>query len=196
LDKSKNEIIKQNQRLDRQNTLLYRQRFESTFFQMLSIHFQLLQSTNHMIDTHLTGSKAFGKFTHDFRCAIQDILTFQPPHFDAYKKHFNTYYNNIFPIISNYVQSLQSVYRFIKNSELQDTAEKRYLDILLSYISLQERVFLFYYITLKPDMFNERFEQLSDDLKILMIPKKFLINESHEQLKYPPKQARDNYPEG
>jgi hypothetical protein len=143
-----------------QNKTLKRQRFESSFLNMVSIHFNILSELTYY---EAKGVLAYNRFVNDFIKAYQKFEDKIKTKED-FKKSFDTA-NQIYLIaFEAHLGSLYQIYRTIKDAKLQPNAERRYFNLLASYISMPERRLLSYLIILKED---RRFMELDYDLKIL-----------------------------
>lgn len=129
-----------------QNIALKRQRFESTFFNMLSIHFSIVQSTSANTFVGLNAIDWFVTF-YAQQINAKDLPKYNED--DYFKRHMELY-QNIFASFNSsfsaYLQSIVAIYQSINGYSSKEEVRIRYYDILRSYISQQERTFLFYYI--------------------------------------------------
>ena len=199
LSLTRQELQETRKEFQSQNVTLNRQRFETTFFNMLSIHNVLAASTAHISIKECTGIKAFDEFKVDFRNELTSVhKIFDATKHERYRQIFGNYFGRIFPNVSPYFQSLLAIYRVVKQSQFPSEVELRYFEILRSYISISERVFLFYYLALRPKMlFSREFHSLGNDLKMLDIPDYYLIDKSHIRLlAYIPSTEESEYPMG
>lgn len=152
-----------------QNRTLKRQRFETTFFNMLSIHFQMLEKARPSIVP----------FSPDFRASIgSDRLKFKPEHLPLYKAVYNEYLRRTYPELSGYLQSLLSIHNVIRQQAFSANTEQHYLSIFGSYLSLDERVFLFYHATLS-EFPDNAFHEMANDLDLFTMDSERLFDPSH-----------------
>lgn len=163
----------------KQNVTMKRQRFENTFFSMLTIHFGIVGSIKY---SDWRGAEALDTFTNDYGNLMQGTTLQQYKIFGVpYQNHSSSFV----PSISPYLQSLIALYMIIKRSKFKPKAEERYLQMLRSYISFSEVKFLYYHVLLSEETgVIYLLKQMERDLKILeTFPDKFLCDPSHGFLK-------------
>jgi hypothetical protein len=145
----KNEMAKQWTEMEKQNVNAKRQRFEATLFNMWNIHFE---TRNLMENKGRSGILAFKEY-------IDHVISYS-------KEYFKTKYpdsglrNSIYSscllsglhdanantefltIMEPYLNSLKLIYDSIKQAELNEGAEARYLNLMQSYLTNFEVMFL------------------------------------------------------
>lgn len=135
-----------------QNKNLRIQRFENTFFNMISIHHELVEALK-TPDGKQTGRQVFMDIINVWNSNLYEdkIQDYVDDYFLRYRQSFRDYFNGgQLYFFFHYLQSLQSLYNLIKLSDLVTTAGEKeyYFGLLKSYISYPERRFLFYFIIL------------------------------------------------
>jgi hypothetical protein len=191
---SQADIQIQNATLEEQNVTLKRQRFESTFFNMLSIHFEILKATKMM---QSEGVHTFSHLVNSFQNSvvrttiphgeeetvpkIENALKYNPDHHFVFEQAYAGSYSYFMENVSQYLQSLVNMYDAIKQSRFPKNVERRYTRLLSGYISLAERKFLYYHIILSPTGgINENIREFDDDLNLLnSMSEADLIRTSH-----------------
>lgn len=147
------ELSETRKEFEKQNTNLKRQRFESSFFNMIEIHLNNLKSLDFKGQN---GTRAIQQFIASVLTAFQPYLE-GVQHNQSRENVYNDALKHFSYIISPYVRSLTAIYDITINSSLQPKAKKRYVRILKAYISTIESEFLFYHSTFcYTDDLNER----------------------------------------
>lgn len=140
------------QEFNEQNKTLKQQRFDNTFFNLLSIHQENISQLHHdHLSTTYTGRSVLDFIRDGFNSPLSGKnMKFYTPerrniYYDLYKSHIKPYRVSL----SSYLQSFVTLYLTIKGSELiSETDKQYYFDIIKSNISLEERRFLYYHLTL------------------------------------------------
>ncbi|HYG03029.1 MAG TPA: hypothetical protein VD927_11335 [Chryseosolibacter sp.] len=182
-------IEKQHREIRLQNINAKRLRFERMFFDMISIHFEIVSRLDMGYD-NITGVKVFTEILSGYQSQIyqlQDGIEYNSTRYDDFKQAFSSIEMLHLPLLSSYFQSLIAIYSILKQRKLKAKAEQRYLSILHNYISLDERKFLFYYNILsdasKP--VNERIRGIDRELNLMdTVPANILLDSSHAGLKH------------
>lgn len=172
-----------------QNRNLRRQRFENTFFNMISIHHELVEALKTPDGKHF-GRQVFMEIINIWNSTLhqEKILEYNASLFQSYRQSFRDYFNGgQFYHFSHYLQSLKSLYNLVKLSDLVPTNEEKehYFGILKSYISYPERRFLFYFIILGEtnDGTIATLRELEDDLMVIgTVSQNELLKPSHLEL--------------
>lgn len=156
-----------------QNRNLRIQRFENTFFNMVTIHHELIEALRAPYNIQ-KGRTVFMDIINIWNSNLyQDrIQEYSNDLFLNYRRSFKEYFNGgQFYILSHYLQSLKSLYNLIKLSELVSSAKEKeyYFGILKSYVSYPERRFLFYFIILGEtnDSTIQTLKEMEDDLMLI-----------------------------
>lgn len=171
----------------KQNEGLRLQRFENTFFSMISIHLEMiesLKSTNLSLKGRDTFKESLGIFSQQL--SGNGILNYNKNDFPRYQELFrnhNVFYLNIF---SHYLQSLAAIYNHIRFNLSDKTGEqKAYFLLLKSYISAPERAFLFYFLILGEslEITNSTLLEMEQEIDIIgSVSKSDLLSPSHLKL--------------
>lgn len=130
-----------------QNRNLRIRRFENTFFNMVSIHHELVEALKSPDGKH-TGRQVFMEIISIWNSTLhqEKILEYNASLFQSYRQSFKGYFNGgQFYHFSHYLQSLKSLYNLVKLSDLVPTnGEKEYyFGILKSYSLIQREGFCF-----------------------------------------------------
>jgi hypothetical protein len=164
-----------------QTITMKRQRFESTFFSMLSLHFGFIQSLKY--NDNIRGADTLSELTENFKIAVRDITEYKDHHYLTYMNRYSTFHSLLYPMTSQYLQSLIALHRIIQQYSTDEKIRTRYYGILKSYISLPERKFLFYHVLFAENSgVNNSIRQIENDLKIIeVVPLNNLLHHSHRQ---------------
>jgi hypothetical protein len=178
-----------------QNVTLKRQRFESTFFNMLNIHFKIIESLNFEY-TNTSQTECLMEINRFYKNRLNDIselksrierwLDYTNADWELYQKAYKMVIDGHLSEISHYLQSLASLYQGIKDNKFGGTAERRYFQMLAGYISLRERIFLYYFVALSEDYaLSIQIKQMEKDLSLMdSIRNDSLLHPTHARLKF------------
>lgn len=133
---------------EKQNETLRLQRFENTFFSMISIHLEMVQSLSSR-EYNSQGREIFNALLRSWSIKLSQeaILNYKEEDFLKYQ---GSYRKNVkIEVISHYLQSLTSIYNVVSTSDLLNEPQKNSYHMLIkSYISFPERKFLYYFLIL------------------------------------------------
>jgi hypothetical protein len=175
----------------RQSITLKRQRFESTFFNMLSIHNEQLSSLQATAPngTVIKHRHVLIHIVDQFSDYLsrKNRLEYTLDHYMEYRRMYSAHIQGYQTEISPYLQSLVALYEAIERYTSKPNVRERYFGILKSYITLSERKFLVYHVILSEDGFltptlNKLFEVLSEP-DFGGIRDKDWLNKSHINLR-------------
>ncbi|MEI9919922.1 MAG: hypothetical protein WDO14_14155 [Bacteroidota bacterium] len=138
----------------KQTINLKRQRFETTFFNMIDMQQRSLASINFNEGVGVQGISQFMSLVYQKFTNMKGLISYEEQH-DAYIRALIGHTFEGF--VSSYVNSLNNTYVFVKGAKLNKDATERYLLILKNYLSPIEIEFLFVHA-----MFSYR-----DDLTVL-----------------------------
>jgi hypothetical protein len=181
-----------------QNQFQDRQQFEATFFKMLSLHFKIVESMN-LGYKDSEGLNSLQVIIIDFSDKISnnsfirnpidnDLETSYEYHkvkdFDSYQTAFKDRIDFYDSNISQYLQSIRALYEFIKYTPVKSVSENHYFILLNGYISLTERIFLYYYVCLaETSPLNTSIRKMANDLPLFQSLKKVHMRHgTHEKI--------------
>jgi hypothetical protein len=170
---------------ERQNDTLSRQRFETTFFGMLNFHFTILGAME--LKGH-KGIVAIAQMNEMFKQLLDNrkLLEYNISNgnYVAMMESYQTFINGVLQLVSPYFQSLIALHRIIQQYSPDKELRKRYYKILKSYITLTERIFLFYHIMLSDNSaLNWSIREFEKDVEFLdELPMSHLHHGSHTHL--------------
>lgn len=163
------ELRGQKEQLARQNETMDLQKFETSFFQLLSFHHKLLDAITYTpLNRKLDGSKALEEIYVDF-----SKYDFSPlSSFEEYAEHIfgdsiglRHYFNNLYYIV-----------KFIHEDKVYD--KWKYIGILRSQLSTSEQALLFYNCLGNRD--SEKFKSLIEEYALFEnMDYELLINKIH-----------------
>jgi len=149
----KTEMTNQWIEMDKQNTNMKRQRFETSLFSMWNLHFE---TRNQIRVRDITGILAFKEFVNLILMGAQEAMKSKYP--TALVNEMPTsclfgavprvnMHTDLFTVVEPYINSLKLIYNSIKQAELKDEAETRYIELMQSYLTNYEVIFIvLYYI--------------------------------------------------
>lgn len=130
------EVERTNQELANQVEAMNSQRFESTFFSLVSLHHQLVDS----VSVNQSSSRFVGRELFKF---IYNNLK------DAVPEKLAVYMGYVFEenesILAQYFNNLSGIVKFIDDSYLNDNDKTKYYEILSSQLAPVEIMVIFYY---------------------------------------------------
>lgn len=158
LQRNELELTREEMKLTRnefeaQNSTLIIQRFENTFFQMISLHHQIVQSIETNSTKNVTGKdpvisifKGRAAFVHDYSTLARSM--------DNKAKQYDISYSNFirnrYYLYSHFFKNIKQILIIIDNATFSDdentnhVKKLNYVDILKSQLSQHELTFLFY----------------------------------------------------
>jgi hypothetical protein len=174
------ELEGQKQQMIEQNKTLRQQRFESTFFQMLNLHHQIVNAIDFPHPVNTKGRDCF-KHIYEKRFIImcRNIKNNERIDFFGigrtileYEKIFRENQSDF----GHYFRNLYTITKFIHSSDTED--KQRYADILRAQLSSHELLLLFY--NGLSDYGNIKFKPLIEKYALLKnMPQQVLIELAH-----------------
>lgn len=177
LEQTREELKGQKEQFILQNETLRKQNFENTFFQMLSLHQQMvsgLEAPHISAQRLVRGRECFITFHERFRKEYKNVETDEDR--EAINTSFDKFYRGMQGYVNHYYKGLANIFLFVDESSVDD--KNFYARIIKGQLSDHELVMLFYYCvsSIGRDRFKEfivrynLFEELN---------KFFLIRQSH-----------------
>lgn len=166
---TRKELQGQRHEFKEQNDTLRRQRFENTFFQMLSLHneiidsMELLYANNTLI---IKGRSVFKWVNGYIQTEIKNMIkkNSKITSNDACVQGYNSIYNDHQSYLWHYFRLLYRIIKFVNESDVED--KKFYTDIVRAQLSNQELQLLFYNC-LTPSLGKEKFKPLVEKYALL-----------------------------
>jgi len=177
-----------NEEFKQQNSIMHLQRFDSNFFNMLTLHRQIANTFGY-------SSEAIG--TSTVEVILRDFLNkLRNSEIEFYNKNLNSNYSSLYNVATNifrdsiavYIQSLCSVFDMVNDNKLIDHNDKvYYFSLLKSQIFLSERRLLFYHLSFIKDNNPQipMLAKLEKELNILLTldDQTELLHPSHHAIK-------------
>ena len=154
LQLQREEVAKTNQELEAQVRSINIQRFENTFFHMVSLHNEITKSLH--IDANTTGRNVFIKYYRSLvsgrEGARNNLLIFNDDNIalevemKIMKAACNRFFNNYEQYLGHYFRNLFNLFRLIEKNQFIDSIDekKEYSRIIRSQLSAYELILLFY----------------------------------------------------
>lgn len=134
LQLTREELKGQKQEFKTQNITLKRQRFEATFFNMVSIHYKIMDLTLYKSQS---GVRAFVQISKDFDRIFQDAASKRQNQIVSNERISNVFlagYSELSKTLqlyfSPYIQSIVQLHRTIKKNNFKPDVELRYFETL------------------------------------------------------------------
>lgn len=172
------ELAGQKAQMEAQNRTLALQRFENTFFQMISLHHQIVDS---MKDGQIKGrgviENAYGHFTsyyetHYGRAANPDAEKISGAFDEMWKQDGRK--------LEHYFRHLHILIDFVEKSDVGTEAKQFYYAVIISQLSGTEQLFCFYNSISKQGRYSI---ELFDRTQILrFMPRERLLDKNHQSL--------------
>jgi hypothetical protein len=191
---NRQEIVEQTQLLRAQNQTMFLQTFESTFFNLLNLHDEIVDSIHLEIITHndkvpiqssLGGRKCFVEFYNIFKHIYYeniDLTGLASPSINEMRELINesysTFYSKHQDDLGHYLRNIHNIVAYVDKSEFKNKIF--YINLVHDHLSNFELVLLFYYciseegVKLKP--FIEKYHILEN------IPTDELLDRRHKDL--------------
>lgn len=194
LREAREELKRQKEELAAQHETLRKQRFEDTFFQLLRLHSDIVNTMD--IDIRQGGTRR-GRdcFVVMYNELYREFSQANPPGeagdgLGAINQIFQEFYHKHQADLGHYFTNLSSIVKFVNSNEIPD--KNFYVNLLASELSSHELLLLFYYGL--SDSGSQSFKPLIEQYDMLQnIPKNNLLVAQHsvfyESLKVVPREG-------
>jgi Putative phage abortive infection protein len=151
---TREEYSKTNEAFFEQNKMISIQRFENTFFQLISLHNEILQAIK--IGNKLEGRQSFSRLYNYLSFAYREKFfelteynDYDPEalktHFIAIQRGYEEFFKQYQDVIGHYFRNLYRIVKFIHENKILEEEEKLfYVGILRAQLSTHEHILLFY----------------------------------------------------
>jgi putative phage abortive infection protein len=179
LEQTREELAGQKQQLALQNATFRQQAFDSTFFQMLSLHHQIVNEIDLRTgDKDIRGRDCFVKFYEDFTYRFYHGK--EPKYEERTKElvcaEYMENYEYIQADVGHYFRNLYNIVKFVGRSDVQD--KKFYTNLIRAQLSSHELALLFY--NCATSLGKEKFKPLVERYALLKnLPDGLLIEQAH-----------------
>lgn len=166
------EISMTREEMVQQNETLSRQRFENTFFQMLSLHHQIVDSIEYIHPNRTrTGRDAF-KFIYEQ--IFNEMKDKRKEDFNITLETYLKHYKRSQHLLGHYFRNLYHIIKLVKYSDIED--KYRYTSLVRAQLSSHELLMIFYNCLTTNGI--EKFKPLIEEFRLLK-------NMPIEELVYP-----------
>ncbi|MCH8045529.1 MAG: putative phage abortive infection protein [Planctomycetes bacterium] len=179
LELTRGELARQSKALELQGDTFRQQNFDATFFQMLSLHHQIVAGIKMGAgDQKVSGRgcfiliyRGFGdKFTTSKYSGIDKSLI-------LIKAAYEEYYDFIQPAVGHYFRNLYTIVKFVDRSDVND--KQFYTNLIRAQLSSHELLMLFY--NCAAGIGRAKFKRLVERYAILKhVPFDSLLDPSHD----------------
>ena len=147
------EIRGQKEQLQAQNQTLQQQNFESSFFQLLSMHSEIVNSLEIQGDREYSGRECFGHMLISLQGIYMGVRRFHAARHSGDAREFmywaNDKYERFFadlqPYVGHYFRHLYNVVKFVDQSDFSFEAKKFYTNLIRAQLSSNELGVLLFY---------------------------------------------------
>lgn len=181
LQLTRKEFSGQKEELKIQNETLRVQKFESTFFQMIALHNEIIKSIDiQRGQKEFVGRDAFQEFYRKINRNTAMLTGFSSDNLaeidSTYLNFYDTYAQNE---IGHYFRNLYNIIKFVDKSEVPD--KKTYTNMIRAQLSSYELALIFY--NCLSSLGNEKFKPLIEKYSLLKtLPDNLLFNEVHKKI--------------
>lgn len=137
LVQTREELRGQKEQLEKQNETMQLQKFENSFFQMLSFHHKLLEGT-----TFTQGDRSIVNGSNAIRIKYKAFANTSLPFELDFNGLFMKHVEKSTSKFGHYFRNLYHIVKFIDEDEIED--KNKYIGILRAQLSNYEQAFLFY----------------------------------------------------
>lgn len=183
-----------------QNETLKKQRFENTFFQMLSLHHEIVNSMHYFrvkdlsaysmsfvkeekIKIEASGRNCFEHYLELFFASWLEATRGRADDSEIkkIKDSYKIFYNSAQVYVGHYFRNLYNIVKFINNSDMTFEEKKVYSNLVRAQLSSYELLLLFY--NCLSSRGNKKFKPLIEEYSFLNnLPTGRLITRDHKKL--------------
>jgi hypothetical protein len=196
LRESRSELAGQRKQLEEQSETFRIQQFESTFFQLLSLHHQNVSSTDIVVparrrlgvEAKLIGDsepervlhgrdcfrEMYDRFATGFQLEVKEYPDKHP--LEQLQTAYLSFYERYESDLGHYFRNLYTMIKFVKQSSIID--KRRYTNMVRAQLSAYELLLLFYNCL---NIYgNEKFKPLAEEFHLFKnMPRARVLSESH-----------------
>jgi hypothetical protein len=168
LELNRQEVIEQTQQLRSQNQTLFIQTFENTFFQLITLHNDIVNNISiehydivNNTEKRITGRHCFNQFYNEFKYTYSNHIDLVGGSFpekedilSTLNEAFITFFNRYQEMLGHYLRNVQNIIKFIDSSDIKN--KWLYTNLFHDHLSNFELCIILYYcisdigIKLKP----------------------------------------------
>jgi len=179
---TRNELEGQKRQLEAQNETLRKQTFENTFFQLLRLHNDILNTINIPVGRQATarGRDCFEQLWRALRNDLESRTREGgfSSRLELIDDSYQVFYSKYQSDVGHYFRSLYNIMKFIKQSEV--SGKRLYTNLVRAQLSSFELVVLFYNCLSK--FGREKFKPLVEEFAILKTLDQGLLHDSLNEL--------------
>ncbi len=144
LEQTREVLIDQKRQLEEQNITMQQQRFETTFFQMLSLHNEIVESLEHSVSSKkiLHGRICFSRWQKILVNWTSTRRNKGLSDQEAICGTYNEFYKKYQHLIGHYFRNLYTIIKIVDRSSVEN--KRDYTNIVRAQLSSSELVLLFY----------------------------------------------------
>lgn len=139
LQLSREELKKSSEALQSQVITAEKQRFETTFFQLLSLFNGVVRDLK--LNNEIYGRNSIGHLHENLQKCIRRKMALE---IESINTAYGDFYNQYGYMLASYFRNLYSIIKFVDNSELSDEEKKFYTNLVRAQLSKFELGSLFY----------------------------------------------------
>lgn len=149
LEATQVEIEGQKEQLAAQNQTLQHQNFESSFFQLLGLHSEIVNSMQIRGDKEYFGRQCFGYLLPELKSRLKMAINRNRSKTEVFNDTYEEeFFSRFQPSVGYYFRHLYNVVKFVHEHEFFDekefTEKKRYTNLIRAQLSSDELGLLFY----------------------------------------------------
>ncbi len=186
------ELSGQKKEMATQNKTLKQQKFENTFFNLLNLHHQIVNSIDLLSEKNITNFRSLDSKVVTIKTTGKDcFVKFREEYTNIFSKKikqksktelehiinsYNDYYKKYQSDLGHYFRNLYHIFKFIKQSEIDN--KKMYTSLVRAQLSNDE-LFLLFYNSIS-SLGNEKFKPLIEEYQLLKnLSTDSLLNQAH-----------------
>ncbi len=132
-----------------QKETLQKQNFESSFFQLLTMHSEIVNSLEIQGDREYSGRESFGYLLRNLKSRLEIAIAQKRPKTEVFNDTYEEeFFSKFQPYVGHYFRYLYNVVKFVHEHEFFDQKEskekKRYTNLIRAQLSSDELGVLFY----------------------------------------------------
>jgi hypothetical protein len=157
LENNKNEIKNQKEQMEKQNEIMMQQKFETTFFNMLSLLNQIISSASGKINKSSDLKIGFEYFISAFK-SLKDVFDEygmkelgnpqqdETNFWSKYNAKYDLFFKDVSNILGYYFRYIYHIIKLVRDNFPDNIdSQKKYIDLIQAKMSNPELVLLFYY---------------------------------------------------
>lgn len=170
------ELSGQREQLEEQNKTIALQRFENSFFNLLTNLNSIIKDLKIRATKDHQGREVFIVI---YSSLLNKSKSFNLQEIEFYLRAYSEVYDTYYGILSHYFRTLYHLFKFIENSKLDEIDKKKYASLVRAQLSSYEQIILFYNCLHVNG--NKKFKPLIEKFGLLNnIDNKLLLRKEHK----------------